>query len=345
MTAGVSCDDTLHKHWGWTFRLLYSKHVLSCMWSQGSQKWGCLMHLNMLWGMVSGQNTAVWEAAGFNMNTQLHHCFDKGWKDIRKCSKLCNRCKCLAQVLAGIALFFSEQQRTGVLDKQGSNLHTAVPSQDTEAWREQREDRWRRKKKHLSYQNCCKSFLQFTWLGHGQLQRHVVSPEIRVLVHAPRVPHVFLFETKLVQLFFFFLPLFFHLRGKNLRTVEKGKISARPFWFCSVEPLTRGLLYRFLLGHFFFLSCSFFFSMQHMWGRQTGPSSGGSGGGSGRRAPGEAFSRQNEETWKLPHGPLSSLLSVSCTISAPLPAGSSDDEHDSRFLQSPRPVCERSWLH
>lgn len=49
------------------------------------------------------------------------------------------------------------------------------------------------------------------------------------------------------------------------------------------------------------------------------------------------FSRQNEETWKLQsvHTVLSSLLSVSCTISAPLPAGSNDDEHDSRVLQTP----------
>lgn len=42
----------------------------------------------------------------------------------------------------------------------------------------------------LAHQNDGESFLQFSRLRHGELQRQVVSPEISVLVHAPRVPHV-----------------------------------------------------------------------------------------------------------------------------------------------------------
>lgn len=42
-----------------------------------------------------------------------------------------------------------------------------------------------------THQHDGKSFLQFTWLGHWQLQRHVVRPEIRLLrIHAPCVAHV-----------------------------------------------------------------------------------------------------------------------------------------------------------
>lgn len=42
-----------------------------------------------------------------------------------------------------------------------------------------------------THQHDGKSFLQFTWLGHRQLQRHVVRPEIGLLrIHAPRVAHV-----------------------------------------------------------------------------------------------------------------------------------------------------------
>lgn len=41
-----------------------------------------------------------------------------------------------------------------------------------------------------TYQNDCESLLQFTWLRHRQLQRHVMSPEISLLVHTPCVPHV-----------------------------------------------------------------------------------------------------------------------------------------------------------
>lgn len=57
------------------------------------------------------------------------------------------------------------------------------------------------------------------------------------------------------------------------------------------------------------------------------------------------FLRQGEkkETWKLKwiRADLSSRLSVSCTISAPLPAGSNDDEHDSRWFQllAPAAAC------
>lgn len=120
---------------------------------------------------------------------------------------------------------------------------------------------------------------------------------------------------------------------------KKRKISARPL-VCSVA-LSGSLQVYPGPGHFF--------KIKHMWERQqkaTGPSSrssGGSGGGGsgsgGDRAPGEAFPRQKAETWKLDsiHTDLSALLSVSCTISAPLPVGSNDDEHDSRLLQAP--VC------
>lgn len=118
------------------------------------------------------------------------------------------------------------------------------------------------------------------------------------------------------------------------RPIEKisarrsGKISARPV-VCSVS-LTGSLRVDPGPGHFF--------RIKHMWERQhyaTGPSS----TSSSNRASGEAFPRQKEETWKLDsiHTDLSALLSVSCTISAPLPVGSNDDEHDSRLLQSP--VC------
>lgn len=42
-----------------------------------------------------------------------------------------------------------------------------------------------------THQHDGKSLLQFTWLGHRQLQRHVVRPEICLLrIHAPRVAHV-----------------------------------------------------------------------------------------------------------------------------------------------------------
>lgn len=42
-----------------------------------------------------------------------------------------------------------------------------------------------------TYQHDGKSLLQFTWLRHRQLQRHVVRPEICLLrIHAPRVAHV-----------------------------------------------------------------------------------------------------------------------------------------------------------
>lgn len=43
----------------------------------------------------------------------------------------------------------------------------------------------------LTHQHDGKSLLQFTWLRHRQLQRHVVRPEICLLrIHAPRVAHV-----------------------------------------------------------------------------------------------------------------------------------------------------------
>lgn len=42
-----------------------------------------------------------------------------------------------------------------------------------------------------THQHDGKSLLQFTWLRHRQLQRHVVRPEIGLLrIHAPRVAHV-----------------------------------------------------------------------------------------------------------------------------------------------------------
>lgn len=42
-----------------------------------------------------------------------------------------------------------------------------------------------------THQHDGKSLLQFTWLGHRQLQRHAVRPEIGLLrIHAPRVAHV-----------------------------------------------------------------------------------------------------------------------------------------------------------
>ena len=46
------------------------------------------------------------------------------------------------------------------------------------------------KKVQWTYQNDCESLLQFAWLRHRQLQRHVMSPEISLLVHTPCVPHV-----------------------------------------------------------------------------------------------------------------------------------------------------------
>lgn len=81
-----------------------------------------------------------------------------------------------------------------------------------------------------------------------------------------------------------------------------------------------------------------FFRIKHMWERQhcaTGPST----RSRSSRASGESLPRQEEETWKLEsiRADLSALLSVSCTIPAPLPVGGNDDEHDSRLLQSP--VC------
>lgn len=55
------------------------------------------------------------------------------------------------------------------------------------------------------------------------------------------------------------------------------------------------------------------------------------------KPPVRHFSRRNGSS-KLTQSaptPFPSLLSVSCTISAPLPVGSNDGGHDSRLLQSP----------
>lgn len=41
-----------------------------------------------------------------------------------------------------------------------------------------------------THQNDGEALLQLTGLGHGQLEGHAVSPELRLLrVHAPRVTH------------------------------------------------------------------------------------------------------------------------------------------------------------
>lgn len=120
--------------------------------------------------------------------------------------------------------FLTEQQREdrGVQDEKQrvQPTHTAVPSRGTGAWREQREDRC---KPLFSYQNDCKSLLQFTCVWHGEFQGHVVSPEISVVVHAPCVPHDSSFDQK-PQLF----PLLVHLRKKQNKkklctAIKKGK--------------------------------------------------------------------------------------------------------------------------
>lgn len=121
--------------------------------------------------------------------------------------------------------FLTEQQREdrGVQDEKQrvQPTHTAVPSRGTGAWREQREDRCKRL---FSYQNDCKSLLQFTCVWHGEFQGHVVSPEISVVVHAPCVPHDSSFDQK-PQLF----PLLVHLRKKQNKkklctAIKRGNI-------------------------------------------------------------------------------------------------------------------------
>lgn len=115
---------------------------------------------------------------------------------------------------------WTTKERIGRAGQNWSNLHTAVPSQDTEAWREQRANKWKRS---FSYQNHCESLLQFTWFWHGQFQRHVVSSEISVLIHAPCVPHVSSLTKKLSP------PHPSSSNWENLTHDYQGEISAQPF--------------------------------------------------------------------------------------------------------------------
>lgn len=88
-----------------------------------------------------------------------------------------------------------------MLDKHRSHSHTRARAQLSRPGtskrgggtkRRQMGTFWRFFFLFSSYQNGCESFLQLAGLGHGELQRHVVSSEVSVLVHAPRVPHVVL---------------------------------------------------------------------------------------------------------------------------------------------------------
>lgn len=200
-------------------------------------------------------------------------------------------------------------------------------------------DRTRCKRFSWTYQHACESLLQFARIGHGQFQRHVVSSEIRVLVHAPCVPH----DSSLSNKYNFFTPppssLFYFLRKKNLRTAKKKK---------------KGKISSLLLVVVFVLSRP---SRAPFWILLLVTSSTLStceGGGVMRRVRAAVaaaeplvrhFSRRNGRSnlTRSARTPFSSLLSVSCTISAPLPVGSNDDEHDSRLLQSPA-VWEFSWV-
>lgn len=106
-----------------------------------------------------------------------------------------------------------------------------------------------------AYQNACKSLLQFTWIGHGQFQRHVVPPEIRVLVHAPCVPH----DSSLTSKYNFSPSSLFHfLREKKKKKSPHGEKKENfplvsfivvVFLFCSVSPHRLQILSWSLLQH------------------------------------------------------------------------------------------------
>lgn len=73
------------------------------------------------------------------------------------------------------------------------NTHTHTPpqlsmSQDTESWKEQKRETGE-KRAPWTHQDACEPLLQLPRVRHGQFQGHVVSPEVGVLLHAPRVPH------------------------------------------------------------------------------------------------------------------------------------------------------------
>lgn len=110
----------------------------------------------------------------------------------------CNTCK---------LLLFLSNKRAGVLVKQRfqaiyTYTHSCPCPQCTGAgrWGASRNKERRKQMKNrrnrfpffpmsCTHQHAGEPFLQLPRVGHGQLQGHVVAPEIRVLVHAPCVPH------------------------------------------------------------------------------------------------------------------------------------------------------------
>lgn len=185
-----------------------------------------------------------------------------------------------------------------------------------------------------THQDACESFLQLPRIRHGQFQGHVVAPEIGVLLHAPRVPHVSSPSN--------FSPPTFSLpysstSGRKEFKKRRGDLhDVRKVCVWGGGP-----------------SLSFVFPLHLQIYSLVTSSRTREGGGvikrwvrAASRPPMRHFQGTTGDGTRRsePNPSFPSLLSVSCTISAPLPVGRNDAVHDSRLLQSAATVWEFSSL-